>query len=265
MRTGTVCLILFLISASPFTAAAQSSAACRLENRAFQPGEKVFYKVIYNWNSLWLNAGEVSFDVKEGVYGSSKVYHVVGEGSTYKSYDWFYKVRDTYETYIDQETMLPLKFVRDVNEGGFTIYNNVSFRHQEGKATSTNGTFDISACAQDVLSAIYYARNIDFNQYRPNDTIPVDIFLDDSLYHVYIRYLGKEKLETQAGDYQCIKFRPLLIKGTIFKGGEKMTVWVTDDGNKIPVLVESPIIVGFVRAELFKYSGLRHPVKAKIG
>jgi hypothetical protein len=255
-------IILFLFSAHLM---AQAPVVCTLNNTAFLPGEKITYKVVYNWNSLWLNAGEVSFTVNDGVYGSDKVYHVVGEGSSYKSYDWFYKVRDTYESYIVQETMLPVKFVRNVNEGGFTIYNNVTFKQSEGKAISTHGTFDVPECTQDVLSAVYYARNIDFNSYKVNDTIPINLFLDDSLFHIYIRYLGKEKLQTQTGTYNCIKFKPLLINGTIFRGGEKMTVWVTDDDNKIPVLVESPIVVGFIRAELYKTNGLRSPMKAKVG
>ncbi len=246
-------------------ARAQPEATCLVQNKAFNPGEKITYKVVYNWNSLWLNAGEVTFSVSDAVFGSDKVYHVMGEGSTYKSYDWFYKVRDTYESYINQQTMRPVKFIRNVYEGGYTIYNNVTFKHDEGKAISTSGTFNIPDCTQDVLSAVYYARNIDFNNHRVNDTIPLNLFLDDSLFHVYIRYLGKEQLKTSNGTFNCIKFKPLLINGTIFRGGEKMTVWVTDDENKIPVLVESPIVVGFIRAELHKYSGIRNPMRSKVG
>lgn len=240
------------------------SKDCVISNNAFAAGEKISYKVVYNWNSLWLNAGEVSFTVEDAVYGSNKAYHVIGNGSTYKSYDWFYKVRDVYESYIDQQTLKPLKFIRNVNEGGYTIYNNVTFKHAENKAVSTNGEFKVPSCIQDVLSAIYYSRNIDFSRYKVNDTIPINLFLDDSVYNIYIRYLGKEVIRNRDDNYNCIKFKPLLISGTIFKGGEKMTVWVTDDANKIPVLVESPITVGAVRAELYKYKGLRNPMTAKL-
>jgi len=243
----------------------QAPESCEVQNTAFLPGEKITYRVVYNWNSLWLNAGEVTFSVADGVYGANKVYHVTGEGNTYKSYDWFYKVRDTYESYIDQQTMMPLKFVRNVYEGGYTIYNNVTFEQDKHKAISTHGEFNVPDCVQDVLSAVYYSRNIDFSKHKINDTIPINLFLDDSLYHIYIRYLGKEVLKTQTGTFNCIKFKPLLINGTIFRGGEKMTVWVTDDDNKIPVLVESPIIVGLIRAELYKYDGVRNPMKAKVG
>ncbi|MCS6916939.1 MAG: DUF3108 domain-containing protein [Chitinophagales bacterium] len=237
---------------------------CRQVNTAFSDGEQVVYRVAYHWNALWLNAGEVSFTVRSTVYGARNAYHIVGYGATYKSYDWFYKVRDTYETYVDQETLLPLKFIRNVYEGGFTLYENVSFNHEEGKAISLKREQRIPQCTHDVLSAIYFSRNIDFSRYKVNDTIPLKLFLDDSLYHVYIRYLGKEVLKTRKGTFNCIKFRPLLIEGTMFKGGERMVVWATDDENKLPVLIESPIVVGSIRAELYRWQGLRHPLRSKI-
>lgn len=247
-----------------FDAYSQNENTCTVGNTAFSIGEQVYYKVSYNWNSLWLNAGEVSFKVNEGFFNNAPCYHMVGYGSTYKSYDMFYKVRDTYESYMDMQTLKPLRFVRNVNEGGYTINQNVIFKHKENQAVSAKGTFPIPECIQDVLSAIYFARNIDFAKYKKNDTIPVTLFLDDKIYPVYIRYLGKEIVTTRNGKYNCIKFTPLLIEGTIFKGGEEMKVWVTDDGNKIPVRVESPIIVGSVYAELYKYSGLRNPVSSKV-
>ena len=237
---------------------------CKITNTSFKVGESITYKIMYNWNALWLSAGEVNFKVEQATFNNRSCYHVTGFGETYKSYDWFFKVRDTYESYIDQETMQPLKFIRDVNEGGYTIYNNVTFKHSEGKAISTNGTYSIPYCMQDVLSAIYYARNIDFSKYKPNDTIPVSIFLDDKVWPLYIRYLGKEKATTKLGTFNCIKFKPLLIEGTLFSGGEKMTVWVTDDKNKVPVRVESPIVVGSIKADMIKYENLKNPMTAKV-
>ena len=256
--------LIILLLMMQFAVRAQSGDECTVKNTAFSIGEQVYYKVSYNWNSLWLNAGEVSFKVNEGFFNNVPCYHMIGTGSTYKSYDMFYKVRDQYESYIDMQTLKPLRFIRNVNEGGYIINQNVVFKHKENQAVSGKGTFAIPDCIQDVLSAIYFARNIDFTLYKKNDTIPVTLFLDDRIYPVYIRYLGKEIVTTKSGKYSCIKFSPLLIEGTIFKGGEEMRVWVTDDKNKIPVRVESPIIVGSVYAELYKYSGLRSPVTAKL-
>ena len=262
LKKSAAILTLFFINASLNNVKGQGE--CIVRNTAFGIGEKITYKVAYNLNSLWLNAGEVSFTVNEGFYNNTPCYHMIGSGSTYRSYDWFYKVRDTYESYIDMQTLQPLRFIRNVYEGGYTVNQNVVFKHSENKAVSTHGSYTIPDCIQDVLSAIYYARNIDFAMYRKYDTIPITLFLDDEVYPVYIRYLGKETLSTRRGKYNCIKFTPLLIEGTIFKGGEKMTVWVTDDNNKIPVRVESPIIIGSIAAELYKYSGLRSPLTAKV-
>jgi hypothetical protein len=214
--------------------------------------------------AIWVGAGYATFNTTLEDLNGRKVYHVVGDGKTMKSYEWFYKVRDKYETYIDAETMLPAKFIRNVDEGGFKIYNNVTFNQNIGQAISTNGVYKVPKCIQDVLSAIYYARNIDYSKYKPGDKIPFSMFLDDQVYNLYIRYIGKERVTTKYGTFNAIKISPLLIEGTIFKGGEKMVVWVSDDANRIPVRVDSPILVGSIKVDLVGYDKLRNPFTALI-
>jgi hypothetical protein len=138
------------------------------------------------------------------------------------------------------------------------------FNQAGHQAISTNGTFTVPPCVQDVISAIYYARNIDFNKYNTGDKIPFAMFLDDQVYNIYIRYMGKEEVNTKFGKFRAIKFKPLLIKGTIFEGGEKMTVWVSDDPNHIALRVESPISVGSVIVDMINYKNLRHPLSSLV-
>jgi hypothetical protein len=109
------------------------------------------------------------------------------------------------------------------------------------------------------------ARNLKFENYKKNDLIPFDLFLDNEVFNMYIRYLGKETIKTRYGKFRCIKFKPLLLKGTIFEGGEKMTVWVTDDKNHIPVRVESPITVGSIKVDMMLFRNLRHPLTSQVG
>ena len=90
------------------------------------------------------------------------------------------------------------------------------------------------------------------------------MFLDDEVYNIYIRYMGKEQVSTRYGTFRAIKFKPLLIKGTIFEGGEQMTVWVSDDGNKIPLRVDSPISVGSIKVDMINYSNLRHALSSLV-
>jgi hypothetical protein len=117
---------------------------------------------------------------------------------------------------------------------------------------------------QDVLSAIFYARNINWDQYKKDDKITFSMFLDNEVYEMYIRYLGKETVKTSYGKFKAIKFKPLLIKGTIFEGGEKMTVWVSDDGNHIPIRIESPISVGSIKVDMIYNRNLRHQLSSLI-
>jgi hypothetical protein len=256
-------LVFCILIGSAFCSFGQNDF-CGIKNISFQDKENLYFKVYYNMGRIWVGAGEASFTVNAETLNGRRVYHVTGDGKTLKSYEWFYKVRDRYETFIDMETMLPLKFLRNVNEGGFKIYNNVSFNQSIGQAVSTNGIFSVPKCVQDVLSAIYYARNIDYNKYQPGAKIPFSMFLDDQVYNLYIRYVGKERIETRYGTFNAIRISPLLIEGTIFKGGEKMAVWVTDDNNHLPVRVDSPILVGSIKVDLMGYSNLRNPLTGMI-
>jgi hypothetical protein len=237
---------------------------CSARNTSFKDGEKLTFRVYYNMGFVWITAGYADFTIKGEEMNTHKVFHITGDGKTARSYEWFYKVRDRYETYIDRETMLPTRFVRDVNEGGFKINQDVAFSQATEQAVSNKKTYTITKCTQDVLSAIYYARNIDYNKYHPGDKIPFNMFLDDKLYSLYIKYVGKEEIKTKMGTYHSIKIIPLLIEGTIFKGGEKMTVWVSDDDNHLPLRVDSPILVGSIKVDLVGYDNLRNPFTSVI-
>ena len=246
------------------TASQAQNDFCGGRNTSFKDGEQLTFKVFYNVGRVWMGAGEATFTTALEQLNGHSVYHVTGDGKTLKSYEWMYKVRDRYETFIDAATMLPMKFVRNVNEGGFKIYNNVTFNQTRQQAVSTGGIFNIPKCTQDVLSAIYYARNIDYNKYKPGAKIPFTMFLDDKVYTLYIRYIGKEKIETRYGTFNAIKISPLLIEGTIFKGGEQMAVWVSDDADHLPVRVDSPILIGSIKVDLVGYANLRNPLAGLI-
>lgn len=238
--------------------------SCSIRNTAFSAGEKVTYTVYYAVAGIYVNAGTAIFTNTLETLNSKPVYHIVGEGNTNSSYDWIYKVRDKYESYIDTSSLQTLKFVRNINEGGYKKYQNVTFNKTANTAVTNDGVYNVPACVQDVISSIFYARNIDFSKLRVNDKIGFSMFLDGEVHEMYIRYLGKETIKTQYGKFRAIKFKPLLLKGSIFEGGEKMTVWVTDDDNHIPVRLESPIVVGKVKMDMMEYQNLRHPMESLI-
>lgn len=257
-------LPLSVLFISAFTLAPASlTDFCGIKNTAFKAGEVVTMTVYYTLGA-YIAAGEATFSTTLERFNGKPAYHFVGEGKTYSFFDNFFKVRDRYESYVDTATLLPMKFIRNVDEGGHKIYNNVTFNQNSNTAVSTNGVFKITDCMQDVVSAMYYTRNINFDKYKPGDKIPFDMYLDDEIYHLYIRYMGREKVKTKYGKFNAIKFKPLLVKGTMFEGGEKMTAWVTDDANRLLLRVESPISVGSVKVDMMSYKNLRYPLKSLV-
>jgi hypothetical protein len=237
---------------------------CSTRNNSFNAGENISLVVFYNALGLYINAGTANFTVTTERLNNRPVYHIVATGVTNSKYDFIFKVRDRYETFIDTNNLLPYKFIRNVDEGGYKKYENITFNHAANTALSTQGVYKVPPCIQDVISSMYYARNINFNKYQPGDKIPFTIFLDNEVYNMYIRYQGKETVKTRYGKFRAIVFKPLLVKGTLFEGGEKMTVYVSDDANKVPLRIESPLLVGSVKVDLMSYQNLRYPLTSLI-
>lgn len=265
-------VIYFLVSLTG-NSKAQETAVCAQDNTAFLPGEKVVYKAGYRWGLLNMNAGEVSFTVNTTTYNDTPSLHLVGIGSTYKAYDWFYKVRDRFESFVSIEDLRPYRYIRNTSEGGYKVFNDNDFNYADGKAYVKRkhvknidmlDTIPIGDCTYDVLSMIYNARSIDFGRYEPGDVIPISIFLDEEVYDLSIRYLRKEVIRHKQKKYRCVVLSPTLVSGTIFKEGDEMKVWITDDANRIPLVVESPLVVGKVRAVVKSWENLRHPFNSLI-
>lgn len=234
------------------------------QEAAFKHGEKITYTVFYNVIGIYINAGTATFTTSLEQYNNNNVYHVVGEGSTNSKYDWIFKVRDRYESYFNTGDLQSVKFIRNINEGGYKKYEEVSFNQQTNTAITPDGVYKVPAKVQDLINAIYYARNIDYNAHKPGDKIEFSMFLDNKVYDLYIKYLGKETVKTRYGKYNAIKLSPLLIKGTVFKDDDKMTLWVTDDSNHIPVRVQSPISVGTIKIDLKDVQNLKYPMESVV-
>lgn len=257
MRIANYCIGFCLLFAVQATA---QTNFCGIKNSTTQNGEEITYTIYYALAGAHVNAGTTTFSNKLEKFNGRTVFHVMGVGGSNVKYDWIYKVRDRYESYIDTLTMQPLKFFRDVHEGSTKKLETVNFNHTSNTATNETGTYKVPACVQDVLSTIYYARNVDFDKYKKGDKIPFQMFLENQVYDLYIRYFGKEEVKTKYGKFTAIKFKVLLIPGTIFKGGEEMTVWVSDDKNHIPVRIESQILIGSIKVDMTGYKNLRYPL-----
>jgi hypothetical protein len=236
----------------------QAQSLRNISTTAFQPSEVLEYRVHYGF----MDAGEARLEIAPQLkeIGGRKCIHVIGTGRSVGAFDWFFKVRDRYESYIDQEALVPWMFVRRVEEGDYSKKQNVSFNHYKRTASSDKKTINTPSHVQDIISAFYYARTLDFAHAAPGDTFTIMTYLDDETFPLTIKYIGKETIKTKAGQFRCIAFHPMLLQGRVFKEQEGMTVWITDDKNKIPVRAQAEIMVGSVKMDLKNYSGLANPL-----
>jgi len=231
----------------------------RVDYPVFQKGEKLEYLVHYGF----INAGTAVIEVREEEHeiNGRDVLHLVGTGKSRGAFDWFFKVRDYYESYVDTEHMYPYIFTRDVSEGGYEFEQNyVFFHHRRAVKTQKDTWHHIPQGVQDLLSAYYFARTLDMDQYAVGDVIVMQAFVDEKLEPLRVRYVGRETIKTKSGEYRCLKFQPMVQPGRIFNEPEDLTVFVTDDKNKIPVLAKANILVGSIKMELISYENVKYPI-----
>jgi hypothetical protein len=244
---------------------------CQMYNNTWQHDEVLTYKIYYNWNFVWLSAGEVTMRVKD----EGTQYHITADGDTYNSYEWFFEVHDRYQSWVDKNTLLPNYSERSVHEGGYKIFEKVSY-NQTGKHMQvwrakkrgdpeTKTEHPVNHCAHDVLSIMYALRNIDFQRQGYGAKVPFQIFMDQEEFPLYFKYNGQfnQKKIHGIGKFKVMEFEPTLISGSVFQENAKMKVWVGDDENRIPLMIESPVSVGSVKVVLKSYSGLKYPLSSK--
>ena len=230
-----------------------------LQHNAFRPGEKLTYVVHYGW----VNAGEAVVELKESdrEMNGRKVWRAVGRGRSLGAFNAFFKVDDYYETNFDAKGVFPYVFTRRVSEGGYDFSQDYIYKqHQREVVTQEQKSYKVPSSVQDMLSAFYYARTFDFSTAKPGDVYMIDCFLDNELWPLRMRYIGKETIKLRNGKYRCLKFQPVVQEGRIFKGNDDLNVWITDDGNHIPVLAQAKVLVGSIKMELSAYEGLAHPI-----
>lgn len=225
-----------------------------VSNEAFRPGEKLKFRIHYGI----LDAGEATLEVHNDIqkFGGRDCYRVIGIGNSVGAFNWFFKVRDRYESLVDKQAIVPWYFIRRVNEGGYIINQNVSFNHYVDSAKSEKTTIKIPDNTQDLISSFYYARTIDFSKAKEGDIFQITGYLDDEVFPMNLKFIGRETIKSKKGTFRCLKLRPMLQEGRVFKEQEDMTIWVSDDKNKIPIRVQTDILIGSIKMDLVDFTNL---------
>jgi hypothetical protein len=231
----------------------------KVVNKAFKAGEVLKFRIHYGI----IDAGTAQLEVLKPArkIKERELLHVVGTGRSKGAFDWFFKVRDRYESYLDEEGVFPWLFVRRIEEGGYSKSQDYKFFQNKQKVLTNKGKiFDVPLGVQDMLSAFYYARTMDFTRLQTGDTVTVTSFIDGEIYPLRIKYVGKETVKIRSGSYRCMKFNTIVQEGRVFKANEDLAVYISDDENKIPILGEVKILVGSIKVELTEYEGLANPL-----
>lgn len=224
-----------------------------VENKAFGVGERLVFGVRYGF----VRAGEAIMAVNSiDTVFSRACYRVTFDVRSTGAFDWIYRVRDHYESYIDTAGLFPWKFEQRIQEGGYRRNFSAVLDHYRGKAVTSEGEFDIPPYVHDVVSAFYFTRTLDFTNKRPGDKIRLQNFYKDRAYPLDVKYLGRQTVEVEAGRFDCIIVEPLVREGGLFKSEGRIIVWFSDDERKIPVKVSTKVLIGSIIAELKEYSGV---------
>ena len=182
-----------------------------------------------------------------------------------------FKVEDNYESYFDKLTNKPFQYVRKIDEGGYTKNQEGFFNQDTNKIlikdykNNTEKTINVSENVQDIVSTFYFLRNHPaVNSIKVNEYIAVDMFFDDEITKFKLKFIGREDIDTKFGTVPTMIFRPLVQSGRVFKEEESLTVWITDDDNKIPVRIKANLAVGSIKADLDAFKGLKNSFKIKM-
>lgn len=240
---------------------------CNIDHIGFGSEEELTYIVSYNWFIIWTDVGEVTFSARESRIFNNPCFYLSAIGTTYKTWDWFFRVRDRYESWVSIADLKPYLFLRDVDEGGYTINAKYIFNWPASKAYTSyestkyplkEDTISLNSCMYDILSAIYASRSLDYSGIQINDTIPVSLLLDNEETNVFYRFRGREELKLKnMGTFKALKFSAFVIEGSVFDGGEVLFVWISDDKNHIPLLIETPVLVGSIKVRLVNYENIK--------
>ena len=248
-------------TAQSIPAPMESDTLRRIPNVAFGPGEYLRFEVKYGF----ITAGDAVMRISDTTYGNGRrCLRVAFSVDSKPFFNWIYKVEDRYSTFIDADGMFPWRFEQHIREGGYKRDFTADFDQRNHIARTTGGIYTIPPYVQDIMSAFYYARLVDYSGYRPGQKLHLQNFYKDSTYELDVKFKGRQTIEVGAGKFNCIIVEPLAREGGLFKSDGRAFVWLTDDERKIPVKVSSQIAIGSIDSELVEYGGITGPISAKV-
>ncbi|MCF8432311.1 MAG: DUF3108 domain-containing protein, partial [Melioribacteraceae bacterium] len=255
MKNSAIIIVVFLLIGSSYI---NGQDFRKIENKAFTVGEKLTFDVKYGFVTAGI--AEMAIPKIKKISGR-EAYNITFRVNTIPGFDPFFKVRDRYETYVDVEGIFPWRFEQHVREGNYKKDFAAFFDQRRGTAKTSQGSYEIPLYVNDIMSAFYFTRILDFSKSKKGDRFHLENFYNDKVYPLDVLYHGKETIEVEAGKFDCIIVEPLVVEGGLFKSEGNILIWLSDDENKIPVKVKTKVLIGSIDAELTAYEGLAGELK----
>jgi hypothetical protein len=213
--------------------------------RPFNKGEKLIFSVEYGP----IKAGTAVMEVSDiTLIDSIPTFHIVSTEETNSFFSKVFKIEDRYDSYIDTTHLHSIRFEKHIKEGSYQKDQIVEFKQDSGKVIYSDGKeYEIEKGAKDIIASIYYARTLDL---EVGKSYFVNNHTDGENYNLEVKVIKKEDVETPAGEFSCLVVQPIIESGKVFASRKGLTIWLTDDSWKIPVLIRSKIMVGSIQAEL---------------
>jgi len=251
---------LFLLTVLLITACQLSAQELPLQKEpVFKAGEVLEYKLKYGF----ITAAEATIKVLNSdlKFNNKPTYQLVVDAKTSGTFDVFYKIRDHYDSYIDKTDLTPYFYQENVREASYKRQDKARFSQDAKKVVSNRGTFTTPTTQTfDLVSAYYFSRSLDISKLKIGEQFKLNYFLGDKIQQLEIKYVGKEVVKSKLGNIRCLKFSPSIDPGRIFRKDSNLYLWITDDGNRVPVKAQVEIIVGAVTMEIKSAAGLKYPL-----
>jgi hypothetical protein len=258
---NTICMkrLIFLLPFLFITHAITAQVLSNTKEPVFKVGEELQYRVKYGF----ITAAEATLQVQDTdvEFNGQEVQHLIAQGKTSGTFDIFYKVRNRYDSYIDKGLLVPYLYTENIREANYRRNDKVRFYPDQQKIVGNKGTFKGAKQTFDLVSAYYFARSLNLTGISVGEYLKMNYFLDDGVTELSIQYLGKERIKTSLGYFNCLKFSPSIQPGRIFRKDSKLYLWITDDGNRIPVKAQAEILIGSLTLEISGAKGLKYPLK----
>ncbi len=269
-----------VLSDAPDSTAVENRTGCipvgslAQDSLAFRAGETLSFVLHYNWGIINSDVGTATVKLDTVDFNGIPAFHCDVSGRTTRLFDLVFRVREQFDSWFSRDGIRPLKFTRDTNEGRYTALNTYFYDWERSVivadvySTSSgrrNLELPLDRCTYDLPALFFLARNMNMGVVTPEVRYPMTFAIDDDVYNVHFILHGRETINVKGlGLINVIKFSARLLAGEVFRSDTDMTIYISDDENRLPVYFEAPLLVGKAAGRMVSYSGLAHPFSSMV-